>query len=599
MKRPRQDISAMVFKCPICKRDDFQSEGGLSSHITWKHSGSSDGRGSRPSTGGRGRKDDRDIKARVFKCPICKRDDFQNERGLSCHISRMHLSGSDGRGSRPSSGACGRSDDRDVNAMVIKCHICGKDDFKSEGGLSRHITTVHQGSANGKGSRPSSCTNGKRDDGARPKTHTPRHRDHERHNSDRDVVRGVARVQRESPQRGSLDDFPFKDGAGGATWKSSSAKYKESPKQSRKTEEPRERPSSSDLNLSLSFNAPNFEKFVGMIEGSIVRPREDSTLRTDSINKFIDDLLVVMDRISDIPIKLMRSGSYYDRTKIDYNDEFDFMFYADIRMEADFTNCPPGYCKIRKGMTVKPDLDPFIDRNGYLVPEKYKAHMFDIFEKCRTDSSFRQGRRTQKQDRKPESPAYTLLFDLGISGKPPIDIDLVPAIKIDGWPKPARKIGPSKWIEKSMAERAMQCFHVVTKKFQEAHQDSRLLWRISFSHAEKELILHANMSDNGCRKDVFKILKRIKENMKSKNPTEMDKFCSYHLKMFILRFYDKHGDFSKERKLDLLKESIKQLAKCVREGTIENYFIPKDNVLQSVPEKERLSVVRELDGLLQ
>ncbi|XP_065930211.1 cyclic GMP-AMP synthase-like receptor isoform X1 [Magallana gigas] len=591
----------MVFKCPICKREDFQSEGGLSSHITWKHSGSSDGRGSRPSTGGRGRRDDRDIKARVFKCPICKREDFQSEGGLSSHITWKHSGSSDGRGSRPSTGhgACGRSDNREYNTTVIKCPICKRGDFKSEGGLSCHITTVHPGSANGKGSRPSSCTNGKRDDGARPKTYTPRHRDHERHNSDRDVVRGVARVQRESSQRGSPDEFPFKDGAGGATWKSSSAKYKESPKQSRKTEEPRERPSSSDLNLSLSFNAQNFEKFVGMIEGSIVRPREDSTLRTDSINKFIDDLLVVMDRISDIPIKLLRSGSYYDRTKIDYNDEFDFMFYADIRMEADFTNCPPGYCKIRKGMTVKPDLDPFIDRNGYLVPEKYKAHMFDIFEKCRTDSSFRQGRRTQKQDRKPESPAYTLLFDLGISGKPPIDIDLVPAIKIDGWPKPARKIGPSKWIEKSMAERAMQCFHVVTKKFPEAHQDSRLLWRISFSHAEKELILHANMSDNGCRKDVFKILKRIKENMKSKNPTEMDKFCSYHLKMFILRFYDKHGDFSKERKLDLLKESIKQLAKCVREGTIENYFIPKDNVLQSVPEKERLSVVRELDGLLQ
>lgn len=71
------------------------------------------------------------------------------------------------------------------------------------------------------------------------------------------------------------------------------------------------------------------------------------------------------------------------------------------------------------------------------------------------------------QDRKPESPAYTLLFNLGISGKPPIDIDLVPAIRIDGWPKPARKIGPSKWIEKNMAERAMQCFHVVTKKFPE------------------------------------------------------------------------------------------------------------------------------------
>ena len=83
--------------------------------------------------------------------------------------------------------------------------------------------------------------------------------------------------------------------------------------------------------------------------------------------------------------------------QIDYNDEFDFMFYADIRMEADFTNCPPGYCKIRKGVTVNKDLDPFIDRNGYLVPKLYKSHMFDIFEKCRTDPSFRKGRRTQRR----------------------------------------------------------------------------------------------------------------------------------------------------------------------------------------------------------
>lgn len=71
------------------------------------------------------------------------------------------------------------------------------------------------------------------------------------------------------------------------------------------------------------------------------------------------------------------------------------------------------------------------------------------------------------QDRKPESPAFTLLFDLGISDKSPIDIDLVPAIRIDGWPKTAREIHPSKWIEKSTAEKAMQCFHVVTKKFPE------------------------------------------------------------------------------------------------------------------------------------
>lgn len=614
--------------CKICKRDGFKNEHGLQIHMAKEHGHQKSPdqrhqhnhhmgppRDSRnhhrgpprdsgehhtgPPRDSREHPRHNDARAMVIKCPICDRDDFKSEGGLSNHISWKHPSSTDGRGSRSSTGTRERKEHGDVGAMVIKCRICGKDDFKSEGGLSCHITKMHSGSAHGKGSRPSSCTNGKRDDGARPKTHTPHHKEPERHNSDRDVVKGVARVQRDSLQRGSPDEFPLKDGPVGARPKSSPAKHRESPKQSRQTEEPYDRPSSSASNFSLSFNAPNFEKFVAMIEGSIIRPREDSTLRTDSINKFIDDLKVVMERRSDIPIKLLKSGSYYDRTKIDYNDEFDFMFYPDIRMEADFSNCPPGYCKIRKGKTVNPDLDPFIDRDGYLVPELYKAHMVDIFEKCRTDSSFRKGRRTQIQDRKPESPAFTLLFDLGISDKSPIDIDLVPAIRIDDWPKTAREIHPSKWIEKSTAEKAMQCFHVVTKRFPEAHPNIHLLWRVSFSHAEKGLILHADKSDNGCRKDVFKYLKKIKENIKSKNPNEMDKFCSYHLKMFILDFFDKHSDFSKERKLDLLKKSIKELAKCVSNGTIKNYFFSRDNVLQSVPEKERGYVVRELEGLLQ
>lgn len=205
--------------------------------------------------------------------------------------------------------------------------------------------------------------------------------------------------------------------------------------------------------------------------------------------------------------------------------------------------------------------------------------------------------------RKPESPAYTLLFSLGIRGKAPIDIDLVPAIRIDGWPKTARKVKSGTWIDDNAAKKAMQCFYLVTKRYPEDHPDVCLLWRVSFSHAEKELILHANKSDNGCRKDILKILKKIKEDIKEninlKTPVEMDKFCSYHLKMFILEFFDKQRNFSKENKYHLVKECIKQLAKCVRNGTIKNYFIPRDNVLQSVPEEERLYVIRELEDLIQ
>lgn len=69
--------------------------------------------------------------------------------------------------------------------------------------------------------------------------------------------------------------------------------------------------------------------------------------------------------------------------------------------------------------------------------------------------------------RKPESPAYTLLFSLGIRGKAPIDIDLVPAIRIDGWPKTARKVKSGTWIDDNAAKKAMQCFYLVTKRYPE------------------------------------------------------------------------------------------------------------------------------------
>lgn len=65
-------------------------------------------------------------------------------------------------------------------------------------------------------------------------------------------------------------------------------------------------------------------------------------------------------------------------------------------------------------------------------------------------------------------------------------------------------------------------------------------------YVEKEFIFYVDLLDKGCWKNVFKILKKIKENMKFKNLIEMDKFCSYYFKMFILGFYDMYSDFSKD-----------------------------------------------------
>lgn len=54
----------------------------------------------------------KDIVVKDITCPFCDKNDFKSKRGLSCHITRMHRSSTDGRGSRPSTGTRDRKDDR-------------------------------------------------------------------------------------------------------------------------------------------------------------------------------------------------------------------------------------------------------------------------------------------------------------------------------------------------------------------------------------------------------------------------------------------------------------------------------------------------------
>ena len=67
----------------------------------------------------------------------------------------------------------------------------------------------------------------------------------------------------------------------------------------------------------------------------------------------------------------------------------------------------------------------------------------------------------------------------------------------------------------------------------------------------------------------------------------------------MLKFFDKQKYFGNEMKVDLLKKAIKKLGESVEHGIIPNYFIPEDNVIVNVPEKERTLIAKELRGLLE
>ncbi|XP_056007286.1 protein piccolo-like isoform X2 [Ostrea edulis] len=515
----------------------------------------------------------------AFKCEICQRDNFKNEHGLRIHKSKVHAKDREscnvGASTAPLTPVKEETRPKDIPSAT-------GDETKSEG-------------QNGGGSSdlpPSTEKLLSTDE----KKKSPIMKDVEENENKpfTTKIKSSSSIKREETSEDETAEDDDKPPTG-------DRKDTEVVQQIRSAPDQRSNDEGQDVggnneDFAQSCTELDFSKYVAMQEACIKRSKHETEIRVERVNKFLKNLQYIMERTSDIPFDVLKSGSYYDKTKIDYDDEFDFMFYPKANMEADFTACPPGYCKIKKGRTTNNNLDSLCNENGYLDPNRFKEYMFNIFKDCIEDETFREGRRTRRKLRLVGSPAFTVLYDLGVVGVKPIEIDLVPAIKVEGWPQTAREISPQ-WLRDRNFEIATTCFHVVTKTFPEQHPDGDLLWRVSFSHAEQKLILHANQYDNGCRKEVFKLLKKLKENIKYESPSEIDKFCSYHLKMFMLNFYDNHNSFDMKQKETLFKQSIKELAICVRNGNIANYFIPEDNVLHFVSKEENNFVAERLQQL--
>ncbi|XP_061185554.1 cyclic GMP-AMP synthase-like [Saccostrea echinata] len=544
----------------MCKQH-FKNQHGLSIHISKMH----------PS----------------IVCGVCQRNDFKNEHGLSIHMSKVHHQDSHSSGRRetelysrkvPQHGHYHSKDRKDEKHSARQRPSTAGGHRKD--GYQGRFTTTHSPHGSAVNEKCKSYSGPERehkgDTRTWPKSVPPKFG--EIHRTDtymsEHVIKEVAKVVQASPHTVTKPQ----EKAGGRG----------------KPREPllTERSPSSLSNSTLSCLASDKSKLLTILKAGIICPKEDSKLRVDRVNVFVQNLEETISRVSDFPLELFKSGSYYDKTKIDYADEFDFMFYPKANFEADFTNCPPGFCKIKKGRTTSQDFDKMFNKDGYLVPDFFKEKMFQIFKKCIESPGFREGRRTKRKPRAPESPAFTVFYDLQLQGKPPIDIDLVPAIRVDGWPSNFRKLH-AKWLSDDHAKEAMKCFHAVTKTFPGKQADGGLLWRVSFSHAEKKLINHADYTDKGVRKTIFKILKKLKEDIKTDCPG-IEKFCSYHLKMFMLGFFDRHKDFSEKNEELLFNQSIKELVKCLQSGEIRNYFIPSDNILKYVPDNEKALVARKL-----
>ena len=111
------------------------------------------------------------------------------------------------------------------------------------------------------------------------------------------------------------------------------------------------------------------------------------------------------------------------------------------------------------------------------------------------------------------------------------------------------------------------------------HSPTKLMeWRISFSMAERTLVWSFNHVQMQCYA-VMKII--LKQFIKSRCSTQNQVLCSYFIKTFLFWKYETTElNFWRENNLrECIKYLLAEFSKCIQEGVLRHYFIPRFNLL--------------------
>ena len=112
-----------------------------------------------------------------------------------------------------------------------------------------------------------------------------------------------------------------------------------------------------------------------------------------------------------------------------------------------------------------------------------------------------------------------------------INVDVTPSIKYDipitehGWPRPATR----RAVDKDLIDAVIQTgTHLVPKKDQ--------FWSVSYSKAERTLLSSID-AGNGCRKKVYKMMKKSVQTCKSQSLDGLPGISSHILKVLSKKVY--------------------------------------------------------------
>ena len=254
-------------------------------------------------------------------------------------------------------------------------------------------------------------------------------------------------------------------------------------------------------------------------------------------------------------------------------------------------NVRPGFALLEIP-TMHPWLQMFIERiNGvqYLSSNLTVQFFLNILKLSKFGNFFK------REGPSVESQLYPNLL---IHSVDPVEgVDQVQSIHCDFWPNEA-----SEWCLRrrnfgwptplSLSSIVSFGCHLVAVGH--PHSETKMTeWRISFSIAERTLVWSFNHVQMQCYA-VMKII--LKEFIKKKCSPNNQVLCSYFIKTFLFwKFETTNKNFwQKDNFRECIKCSITEFAKCLHEGELRHYFMPRFNLLSVKLTREAQSELLQL-----
>ena len=207
--------------------------------------------------------------------------------------------------------------------------------------------------------------------------------------------------------------------------------------------------------------------------------------------------------------------------------------------------------------------------------------------------------RVQKVQRQgPSAEIWTQLADLSDSGT-----DNVFSIHCPLWPDEClewvHRPRPFGWPSSQDISSIIDFgFHLVP--IGHPYSDTKLMeWRISFSMPERTLVWSFNHVQIQCYA-VMKII--LKEFIKVKCNPQNQVLCSYFIKTFLFWKYETTElNFWRENNLrECIMYLLVEFSKCIREGLLRHYFIPRFNLLAvKLTPAAQTELLQLLDTIIQ